>query len=223
MKLLNYRLLRVNSDILSHRSIINGFYCAYRNFHVPIPSNFFKMWRNPTATQASTKDIQIFHNFRYHYEVNELFERLNGKYSLSSEFRSDSLKDVLYAHEDNAQHVINYLILAAKCGHNVEEMVDLAIKQNYFDPFLNRLSGTIDEMTHEEVVSSLIAFNLSNVPLYHPINRQLTIQSAHLLRGKFRICKRNKTRLVNKMFIFCRTKQISTEIALKPCHLFSIE
>lgn len=198
MKLLNYRLLRVNSDVLSHRSIINGFYCANRSFHVPIPSQFFKKFQNPTASQASTKDVQISQHFRYHYEVNELSERLNSKYSPSSEFRSDSFKDVLDAHKDNTQHVINYLILAAKFGHNVKEMVDLATQQSYFDPFLNRLNGTIDEMSADEVVSSLIAFNLSNLPMHHPINRRLSIQSGHLLSGKSE--KYTETYVVNKLF-----------------------
>lgn len=184
MKFLKYRLLKLHSGILFHRwnQNANRFGYVQRNFHFPISSNIFKKIQNSTTEQQSSKETnESSDHFKYHYDAKELLDSLKLQ---SCEFQPEYLKHILKTKGDNDQHVINYIILAAKNGHNVEDMVKLAAQENSFDAFLNRLDGVIEKMTADEVVSTLIAFNLSNIPLYHPINRRLTVKTSHMLNGK---------------------------------------
>lgn len=92
------------------------------------------------------------------------------KYSNQEQFSHDIKSN------DKAQtfNALMHKAYAVASGQNMD---------TYPDNRIDRLDTYINEMMANELVSSLIALNLLNVPLYHPVNQKLSIRISHLLEG----------------------------------------
>lgn len=109
---------------------------------------------------------------QYQYELNELTANLK--------FRMEDLAKNLSAEKIDSQAesietVINCFILANQFGLNIEN--DTVYN------FLSKLETNVRYLTPDNIISALVALNLSNIPLHHPVNRQLTIRVINLLAG----------------------------------------
>lgn len=123
---------------------------------------------------------------KYIYSINELLENVNisTKHALSPSSSCDAsneirLKDLLNS-DSQCRSIVNSVILIEKCGRlgsSIEESSSL-------QPFFNHLHTSVPEMTADDVVSTLIALNLLNVPLHHTINQELIIRVTNILKGR---------------------------------------
>lgn len=180
---MNLRVLKLYPSIwvLSHRSsqLLNPIIQSKRN----------------AATLPALR-FQASNEFPYLYERNELIEKttyspdqlcINNSKSFLNLGTIKSIDDIHF--------FVHNVIKSAKFGQNVPKMICYGASANSFESFLNYLgSHTYEDMSADDVVSTLIALNLLEVPLYHPVNQKLSIRIAHLLKGKlkrlkFSICK----------------------------------
>lgn len=176
MRLLTFELLKVHSGRL--------WYCICKRRISSIANKSTFNLNTPPQT------------FRYQYGVNELLENLSvstKRIWSSFDFR---LKDLL---ESNSEYrsITSSVILAAKYG-----LLGNLIEENTCQVFFDHLSANIKEMTAEDVVSTLIALNYLNVPLSHPINRELTVRVTHMLKGEYKNHDMNATKKEKIMKFF---------------------
>lgn len=167
MKLINLRVLKLyrSISVLSHRS---------------------SKLLNPIIQSATLPALrfQASNEFPYLYERNELIEKTtyspnqlcinNSKNFLDLE----NIKSI-----DDIHFFVHNVIKAAKFGQNVPKMLCYGASAIPFERFLNYLGSHTEDMSADDVVSTLIALNLLEVPLYHPVNQKLSIRIAHLLKG----------------------------------------
>lgn len=134
--------------------------------------------RNLRFTKLFSSNVK---QSKYIYSINELLENVNNstKHALSSPSNEIRLKDLL---SSNSQYrsIVNSVILIDKCGR----LSSLIEESNSLQPFFNHLRTSIAEMTAEDVVSTLIALNLLNVPLHHTINQELIIRLTNILKSR---------------------------------------
>lgn len=120
--------------------------------------------------------IKSSDKFVYQYDMNELLRNVSAttKNVACNELQLQESLNL----ETQYSSVISSVILAAKNG-----LLDNLIDKNTCDPFFDVINRNIEQMTAEDVVSTLIVLSLLNVPLHHPINRKLTIRVTHMLKG----------------------------------------
>ncbi|XP_031637600.1 uncharacterized protein LOC116350029 [Contarinia nasturtii] len=149
--------------------------CTYKNV-CSVPSIFL----------TSNSEKQSSQNTWCQYLVSDV-NQLHNALSTSTKIRLPSLNDI---HAENVQDlfntneildsdvqsIVNYVILASKCG------VSCSFETDECNSFLNRLSRNVEQMSPDDAVSALIALNLLIVPLHHPVNRDLTIKIIHMLK-----------------------------------------
>lgn len=174
MRLLTFELLKVQSGRL--------WYCMCKRRISSIANKSTFNLNTPPQT------------FRYQYGVNELLENLSvstkrvwSSFDTSNEFR---LKDLLES-DSEYRSITSSVILAAKCG-----LLQNLVEENTCQVFFDHLSASIEEMTAEDVVSTLIALNLLNLPLHHAINRRLTTRVTNMLKGEYKNRDMNATEKV---------------------------
>lgn len=190
MKLLALRLLKVHST----KSIIeSGALSLLQNHNAHNPSICFKPIRTFSYLNRSAAKVQTTQTFRYQYELSELVDKLKtlskcDVISSSSDVQIEHLLDFLKSQtiesKDDVQAIVTSLIIAAKLGQNVENLVEKALGETALKAFLDHSDACIEQMTADDVVSSLIALNLLNVPLHHPVNRKLIIRVTNMLKGE---------------------------------------
>lgn len=170
MKLLTFRLLKLQSERLR-----------------------FCMCTKPFTSKVKQS--------KYIYSINELLENveISTKNVLSSSSCDASneirLKDLLNS-DSQYRSIVNSVILIEKCGrlgNSIEE-------SNCLQPFFNHLRTSIADMTAEDVVSTLIALNLLNVPLHHSINQELIIRITNMLKGRNDKKKNREPRKVSQKY-----------------------
>lgn len=151
-------------------------------------SGRFRLWicKRPTywnnSRSSFTTQLKTSDTFAYQYDLNELLENVNVSskrilVNASNEFRLEEILKSDYQYRS----ITSSVILAGKHGllnNSIDEITD--------HHFLNHISASILEMTFEDVVSTLIALNLLNVPLHHPINQKLTIRVMNMLKGEYK-------------------------------------
>lgn len=125
--------------------------------------------------------------FPYLFESKELVEKL--KYSkkkdliLSSEkLYIDNIHNLItpknFKCMDDINLFTNTVILATKFGQSLD-----TIEKSFCESFIIYMDNHVRDMTADEAISTLVALNLLNVPLCHPVNQNLCIRIANLLKG----------------------------------------
>lgn len=190
MKLLVLRLLKVHST----KSIIeSGALSLLQNCNAHYPSICLKPIRKYSYLNRYTPNVRTTNTFRYQYELSELVDKLKSlsKYdaiSSAGDVQIENLLDFLSKQKveskDDVQAIVTSLIIAAKLGQNVENMVKSALDESALKKFLDHSDAYIEQMTADDVVSALIALNLLNIPLHHPVNRNLMIRVLKMLKGE---------------------------------------
>lgn len=225
MKLLVLRLLKVHST----KSIIeSGALSLLQNCNAHYPSICLKPIRKYSYLNRYTPNVRTTNTFRYQYELSELVDKLKSlsKYdaiSSAGDVQIENLLDFLSKQKveskDDVQAIVTSLIIAAKLGQNVENMVKSALDESALKRFLDHSDTCIEQMTADDVVSALIALNLLNIPLHHPVNRNLMIRVLNMLKGEL-----ESTELCSDEFIIglCfRSERISIKVIIKLGHLFA--
>lgn len=187
MKLLSLRLPKLHSA----KSIIKcGALGLPQNAYRSIAFTAFRKYSD--GNKLATK-LQPIDQFEYQYDLNELMGKLNSLtkcdvISTASEVHLNNLQDFLRMQQikskDDVQAIVTSLIIAAKLGQNVENIIDKIFENEALTTFLDHSDAHIEQMTADEVVSMLVALKLLKVPLHNPVNRKLTIRVTHLLRGE---------------------------------------
>lgn len=190
MKLLNLRLFKVCSS----ESIKNiGLLSVIRNSNAySSPINLKCVRKCWTMTKYRT----TVNTFRYEYDTGELLEKLKSLTNCTVISTADkyveiealltNLKTQNFQSKEDVQALVTSLILAARLGQNVDSIIEKTFDVNALEKFLSLCDAWLDQMTAEDAVSTLVALNLLKVPLYHPVNRKLTIHVSHMLRGNFK-------------------------------------
>lgn len=151
-----------------------------------------KCFRKYSSVNLCDVQNQIAKEFRYQYESSELVEKLKSlskcdEISSASSIKIANLLDFWKSQkitsEDDIQAIITSLILAAKLDENVEVIVPKALGEFALSRFLVHLDDCIEQMSVNDVVSSLVALHLLNIPLHHPVNRKLVIRISNMLKG----------------------------------------
>lgn len=189
MKLLNLRLLKVYPR--KSLNIIDslGYHSNFNAHYSPIHSKCVrKCWTMSRYRQNSN-------NFRYEYDSGELLSKLRSSPSdtvISSAHNSvkidaflRNLKSQNAQSPEAVQAIVSSIILAAKLGQNVENIVEKSFGANAIMKFTALCDTWHDQMNADDAVSTLIALNLLKVPLHHPVNRKLTTYVTKMLKGKF--------------------------------------
>lgn len=120
--------------------------------------------------------------FPYLFESKELVEKL--KYSrkkdllLSIDNINNSITPKKFKCMDDINLFTNTVILATKFGQSFD-----AIEKTFCESFIIYMNNHVRDMTADEAISTLVALNLLNVPLCHPVNQNLCIKIANLLKG----------------------------------------
>lgn len=177
MKLLVSRLLKVHST----KSILeSGAVSLLQNYN----TKYSSICLNRVPQKITTR------RFQYQYEFNELVEKLKtlsnyDKLSPGRDVRTENLLDFLKTQsietKEDVQAIVTILIIAAKLGQNVGSH---ALDESALKKFLELSDACIEQMTADDVVSALIALNILNIPLHHPVNRKLMIRVTNMLKGK---------------------------------------
>lgn len=192
MKLLVLRLLKVHPT----KSIIeSGALSLLQSQNAHNSLKCIKPVRTFSYLNRSVPKIHTTQKFQYQYELSELVEKLKilskcNVISSDGDVQVENLQDFLKTQsiesKDDVQAIVTSLIIAAKLGQNVENFVEKALGETALKSFLDHSDACIEQMTADDVVSSLIALNLLNVPLHHPVNRKLIIRVTNMLRGEIK-------------------------------------
>lgn len=181
MKLLNLRLLQVYSS-KSIKSI--GSLRFYQNFNTYYSPIHLKCVRNCWTMTRYRRNADTF---RYEYDSGELLEKLKSSTNVTVISSANNTAQNLQSNED-VQAIVSSLILAAKSGQNVVNIIEKTFGANALANFLALCDTWLDHMNADDAVSTLVALNLLEVPLHHPVNRELTTHVTNMLRGdKFQI------------------------------------
>lgn len=183
MKLLNLHLLKgCTSKSFGSLSRYQKFNIYYSPIHLKCVR---KCW---TTTQFRTTADKL--KFRYEYDSGELLERLGHltNTTVISSANNVNIETILknlnvdkLESKEDVQSLVVSIILAAKFGQNVKTIVEAKA----LGKFLDLCDAWLYKMTAEDAVSTLIALNLLNVSLHHPVNRRLTTYVTNMLRGNF--------------------------------------
>lgn len=129
-------------------------------------------------------------SFIYEVDENALAIELEKCAIVNNNSMSKRLNEIneldKFESKDNAMQVINYIIYTEKINQNAKQIQSSTDKQ-YFNKFLPLLEQFVPCMQADELVSSLIALSIADVPLHHPTNRALTIQISKALKGEITI------------------------------------
>lgn len=224
MKLLNLRLLPLYSG-KSIRIIDSlGLTWNPHAYYSPIHLKCVRKYRviaphRPTANA-----------FRYEYESSELLEKLKSlkNYAVISTVDNNvNIEAILKNFQatniqsnEDVRAMVTSIILAAKFDENVENIIEKAFGADAVARFLALCDTWLDQMTADDAVSTLVAFDLLKIPLHHPVNRKLTTHVTNMLRGNFDKSKTQNVLLI-EIFASCRFACVSAEIVVKFGHLFA--
>lgn len=134
--------------------------------------------------RAFHQNARALHHFKFEYSDNELIAELR-RLSVTN----DSIAATTQKYDDlesiktltDAMQLINYLLYTSKV--EVSRPKHLHADDPYFEHLLSQFECFIPMLRPTELVSAAIALHLANVPLYHPVNRSLTISISRSLRG----------------------------------------
>lgn len=189
MKLLNLRLLTVYSS-KSIRNIDSlGFYRNSHAFSSPIHLKCIRKYCVMTQHRPAADA------FRYEYESGELLEKLKSltnctvippvDNNVEIEALLQNFRQQNFQSNEDVQTIVTLVILAAKFDQNVESIIKNVFGANAVAKFLAICHAWLDRMTADDAVSTLVALNLLQIPLHHPVNRKLTTHITNMLRGNF--------------------------------------
>lgn len=206
MKLLNLRLLKVYPS--KSLKIIDalGYHSNFNTHYSPIHLKCVrKCW-------TMSRYRQNTNNFRYEYDSGELLAKLRSSTSdavILSAHNSVKIEAFLRnlqsqnaQSKEDVQAIVSSIILAAKFGQSVDNVIEKSFGANATMKFTALCDTWHDQMNADDAVSTLIALNLLEVPLHHPVNRKLTTYVTNMLKGKKTKDKINKIWLT--AFLPCR-------------------
>lgn len=186
MKLLNLRLLKVYPS--KSLKIIDslGYHSNFNTNYSPVH------WKCVRKCWSLSLYQQKTNNFRYEYDSGELLEKLRTSANdcvISSpailiKAHLENFKSQNTQSQEDLQAIVSSLILAAKFGQNVGNIVEKTFGANAIMKFTALCATWYDQMNADDAVSTLIALNLLKVPLHHPVSRNLTTYVTKMLRGK---------------------------------------
>lgn len=187
MKLLNVRFLKVYSSKSINSVGLLGFHRNFITYYSPLN---LKCVRNCYTMTRYRRSVDTF---RYEYDTDELLEKLRSSTNntvISSVDNNVKIEAILrnsraqnLESNEAVQAIVASLILAAKSGQNVVDIIEKTFGANELTKFFALLDTWLDQMNPDDAVSTLIALKLLHVPLHHPANRKLTTHVTRMLRG----------------------------------------
>lgn len=141
------------------------------------------------ALKSKSLSITNQQQFCFEFDSNELKENIRKSYSIgiADVFKFDKNDgavpvprfDELHT-KDEVMGCINYIVYVSKIGRSPTQF----IKQKSLQQFLVQMQPHIEYMSADELIISIIALHLANVPLHHPAAQDITIGIARKLKGK---------------------------------------
>lgn len=126
----------------------------------------------------------ILHQFHYEYSASELKNELerfcDGQDPFPAIIQKYNNHESIKTPNDALQ-LINYLLFISKVDGS--RPPHLHATNKYLKQLLGEFEHFIPALQPDELVSAAIGLNLADVPLYHPVNRSLTISISRALKG----------------------------------------
>lgn len=138
---------------------------------------------------SNFSSIKISNSFPYLYELDDFFNKAEYSDDKYLKFSSDQfcidLMNVIENIEsiEDIQFVLRTIILAAKFGNKTDATLGERIQETSLKRIQDRLSPHVEKMGADEVVSTLVALQILNVPLHHQVSQKILIRITHLLKG----------------------------------------